>query len=537
MRKSNPLTPGARAATYSRFSTGEQGREGLNSCETQDAINAEFATARGWSVVATYRDEARTGRNLNRKGWRALLADAQAGKFDVVVVTRMARLGRGDEFVIAREDLRRAGVTVATSREEFGDGLGGYVGRAVTNLMDGTYIHQIRDYTVDKLLSMIDLGLWPGGGACPFGWEAVEASEYTAPGKRAPKRLRHHATNAPIVREAFGLMVSSQSIASVGHWLAEVTGESWSHSKTRRLLSCDYHAGVLVWGEVRREGWCEPIVAPEVWGEVQELLSTKRPRVVRRGGIDATEPYYLAGRVRCACGEAMTPYWSKNNQGRVYRYYRCRKSSTCVVGEAPVEQVHAAVVGELASIARHPWRLRRTLEEAQGAPQDTSEATARLALLTRQERAADARYTRLLESIGQTKSDDLRADLIERAEAVRAEVHAIGRERSTLRVQIDAAQISRPDAAQLQATAQTVAQAWPHATEAERREILRLSVGRVTIDRHTLELEILIGDPEFEAPPVGSSMRMVVEGPTQRDRLTAVPRRATWRGALWPTFV
>ena len=86
MRKSNPLTTGARAATYSRFSTGEQGREGLNSCETQDAINAEFAAARGWSVVATYRDEAKTGRNLNRKGWRALLADAQAGKFDVVVV-------------------------------------------------------------------------------------------------------------------------------------------------------------------------------------------------------------------------------------------------------------------------------------------------------------------------------------------------------------------------------------------------------------------------------------------------------------------
>ena len=90
---------------------------------------------------------------------------------------------------------------------------------------------------------------------------------------------------------------------------------------------------------------------------------------------------------------------------------------------------------------------------------------------------------------------------------------------------------------ELLAAAQTVAQAWPHATEAERREILRLSVGRVTIDRHTLELEILIGDPVFEAPPVGSSMRMVAQGPTQRDRLTAVPRRATWRGALWPTFV
>ena len=76
-----------KAALYARVSTGDQRSE-----PQLDALRA-FATARGWSVTE-YVDAGESGVKASRPALDRMLADARAGRVDVVVAVRLDRLGR-----------------------------------------------------------------------------------------------------------------------------------------------------------------------------------------------------------------------------------------------------------------------------------------------------------------------------------------------------------------------------------------------------------------------------------------------------------
>lgn len=77
-----------RVALYARVSTFDQDPE-LQLRELR-----ELARQRGWGPVAEYIDHGVSGTRFKRPGLDRLLADAQAGRLDVVAVWRLDRLGR-----------------------------------------------------------------------------------------------------------------------------------------------------------------------------------------------------------------------------------------------------------------------------------------------------------------------------------------------------------------------------------------------------------------------------------------------------------
>ena len=79
-----------RIALYARYSSENQ-RDA--SIEDQLRQCRERAEREGWTVVETYSDRAISGSSMFRAGIRSLLADAQAGRFDMVLsVNRRANL-------------------------------------------------------------------------------------------------------------------------------------------------------------------------------------------------------------------------------------------------------------------------------------------------------------------------------------------------------------------------------------------------------------------------------------------------------------
>jgi DNA invertase Pin-like site-specific DNA recombinase len=84
------MTVTKRAALYVRVSTDRQ------TVENQIGALAKVASARGWQIVETFRDEGISGAKgrKDRPGLNEMLKQAQRGKFDVVMAWAIDRLGR-----------------------------------------------------------------------------------------------------------------------------------------------------------------------------------------------------------------------------------------------------------------------------------------------------------------------------------------------------------------------------------------------------------------------------------------------------------
>ena len=171
MRKNATKTT-PRYALYCRCSSDEQKHKDFSTTDVQEGLSRGYVRATGGTVAGLYKDEAVSGTTLKRKGFQQLLADAQAGKFDVVVVTYMSRLGRGRSFVIAEYELEKCNVRVEMVKEQFTDDIGGYMGKNMTNVMDGMYAFQVRGWTMTKMEEMVEAGFLAGGPA-PLGLRSL----------------------------------------------------------------------------------------------------------------------------------------------------------------------------------------------------------------------------------------------------------------------------------------------------------------------------------------------------------------------------
>ena len=102
-----------RAALYARVSTSNHGQDvGLQLDELR-----QVAAQRGY-VVTEYVDEGVSGVKTSRPALDRMLADAQAGKLDVVLVWKLDRLGRSLQHVLAVLDaLTSQGVAFVSLRD------------------------------------------------------------------------------------------------------------------------------------------------------------------------------------------------------------------------------------------------------------------------------------------------------------------------------------------------------------------------------------------------------------------------------------
>ena len=96
-----------RVAIYLRVSTGSQ------TVENQERELTAVAAARGWTIVATYRDEAISGAKGRdrRPGFDRMWKDAARRKFDLVAAWSVDRLGRSlADLATFMADLKAFGV-------------------------------------------------------------------------------------------------------------------------------------------------------------------------------------------------------------------------------------------------------------------------------------------------------------------------------------------------------------------------------------------------------------------------------------------
>ena len=216
---------------------------------------------------------------------------------------------------------RRRGVALVSVTENVEETASGRLVEGIHALMAEFYSANLASEIKKGLNQKVKLGGFPHGA--PLGY--VNLREVV--GRRQVARIVPDAERAPLITDAFEGYVT-------GEWtLQRLAGELAHQGLTNRgqrgkpaapitwqglakILANPVYIGVAEWNGVQYPGTHEPLVAPEVFRRVQELLAAR----AARGTRERKHPHYLKGLLhRGVCGRRLSIQHSK---GR-YTYFFC----------------------------------------------------------------------------------------------------------------------------------------------------------------------------------------------------------------------
>lgn len=305
------------AGIYCRISDDREGTQA--GVERQEKLCRDLAAKRGLEVVEVYVDNdisASAATRKRRPAYQRLLADARAGRFDVVLAYTLKRLTRryregadlldladetGVQFTFVRAP--ETDLNTAAGRKHFRGMVNDAIGES----------EEIGERVRDKFTEKRAAGEFLGGGRL-FGWDEDGAT------------LRP--VEAGALAQASDEVVGGASLRSIvadwnGRGLCTSRGNRWGVITVRQVLLRPRNAGLIVHkGEiVGRYPWYEQApVAEEMWEALRAGLSDPGRRTA-----PGNQPRWLgSGLYVCSgCGQpTMQVGWAASAQHRLYRCNR-----------------------------------------------------------------------------------------------------------------------------------------------------------------------------------------------------------------------
>ncbi len=333
-----------RCAIYTRKSSEDGLEQEFNSLDAQyEACAAYIASqkAEGWVLLPDrYDDGGLSGGSMERPGLQRLLTDIDRGAVDQILVYKIDRLTRSlADFAKMVERLDAAGTSFASVTQSFNTATS--MGRLTLNMLL-SFAQFEREVTAerirDKIAASKKKGLWMGA-TVPLGYAAdgrsLKIAEPDAEVIRTIYDLYLEHRNSRVVKEtvdALGLKTPVRTLLS-----GRVKGGAqFSYGHIHYILTNPVYAGRIRHHAKVYPGQHPPLIAPEVWDNIQDQLRsdaakdrtfTKRNR---KGARASASP--LAGRIYDQTGDRLTPSHSKTAKGRKLRYY---VSHRLVRGTAP----------------------------------------------------------------------------------------------------------------------------------------------------------------------------------------------------------
>ncbi len=330
-----------RVAIYARYSSDQQ-REA--SIEDQVRVCRARAEREGWQVSDVYADYAISGTAAGRPRFQQLVADARAGRFDVILAEALDRLSRDQEHIAGfYKEVSFAGVRVVTLAD--GDISELHIGLKGT--MSALFLKDLAQKTHRGLEGRVRAG--HSGGGLSFGYRVVRGLR--PDGTLITGGMEIAQDEAAIVQRVFAAYAGGQSPRAIAKRLnvegvAGARGGKWTSvlllggaKRETGMLRNRLYIGERVWNRQRfikdpstgkrvarmnpRETWVTTqvpelaIIDQELWAATQARLEASRrmmadpdvmpgdeaPSPARNRGARlaaARRPaWLLAGLVRC----------------------------------------------------------------------------------------------------------------------------------------------------------------------------------------------------------------------------------------------
>lgn len=265
---------GERAATYERIS---DDREGLElGVERQRKDNREMAEREGLTLVGdTYADNDLSASAQSKKvrpGYQRLLADARAGRFQVIVAYSSSRLTRRPR---EHEDLidlaEQHGIRFLFVRSPSFD-LNGADGQTIARMLaavDAGEAKRIQERVARAVTDRVERGEFHGGPR-PYGLEEDARTIREDEAEHIRAWARHVLAGGSLRSLAVDMNTAG---------VPTVSGAPWRGEVIRKILLNPRVAGLRVHKGAEYPSWSPQIIAPATWRALKVVLGSPDRRL------------------------------------------------------------------------------------------------------------------------------------------------------------------------------------------------------------------------------------------------------------------
>ncbi len=320
-----------RAALYARFSSDNQREESIMA---QFRDGEAYCRRHEYAIVAHYADEAKSGTTtVGRNQYKAMLRDAEKGKFDIVIFHKIDRNARNElDYYLTKHKLQAAGVRYAYSKQDIDSTTA--EGQMMESVMVGMAAYYSRNLS-NEIKKGLRENAFQGkctGGRAPYGY-------MIAP----DKKLIINEKEAPGVRMLFDLFIQGKRYLAIAAAMRDAgyldrKGRVFKRAALYEMLRNPKYVGDLIIGRaLRRAGRrnshiLDPnaqvykdvipaIISRDMFEEVQRVMDQNKHRTANSLNKHV---YALSGLIYCGiCGRPMAGHFSKNQKGKINYYYRC----------------------------------------------------------------------------------------------------------------------------------------------------------------------------------------------------------------------
>lgn len=457
-----------RAVLYARVSGDDRGNDGRNLAGQLDMCR-EYALEQDWRIVAELAEDDRgaSGASFELPQLNRIREMATGGEFDILVVREIDRLSRNlAKQLIVEEELRRTGVQIEYALAEYPDSPEGRLNKHIRATIAEYEREKINERMTRGRRQKARAGSVVPHGHTPYGYRVEETD-----GKMM---FVIHEPEARIIRSIFFWYVHGDesskplSINAIARKLKgtptkqDIEGRSrkqseygtWSPSTVGAILKNETYAGVWHYGKNHGRRVQRPaeyqiivevpaIVSREIWDAAQTRRAENRKKF--RGNRKYN--YLLSGRVTCSdCGGRMFGHTHIDQKsGKPYGYYNCRTlrnperypGCSCKGMRFRVDHVDDVIWDWLRSLLTEPESLMDGLA-AQREKQDAENAPLRERLQIVDGLLDDnqRQMERLLDLY--LLEDFPKEVLLDRRQRLESTIEALEKERSNLRIHLEA---------------------------------------------------------------------------------------------------
>lgn len=356
-----------RTAAYARVSTDSE--EQLTSYTAQVDYYTQYIRGRDdWEFVEVYTDEGITGTNTkHREGFKRMVADALAGKIDLIVTKSVSRFARNtvDSLTTVRQ-LKEKGVEIYFEKENIWtlDSKGELLITIMSSLAQ------------EESRSISENCTWGQRKRFADGKVTVPFNRFLGYDRGPDGNLVVNPEEAVTVRRIYSMFLQGMSPYGIATRLTADGIKSpggkdkWNAGSVRSILTNEKYKGDALLqksytvdfltkkkkineGEIPQyyvEGNHEAIISPDVFEQVQRELARRQASKGRHSGV-----HLFSGKIRCGqCGEWYgSKTWHSNSKYRRvvwqcnHKYDGDEKCTTAHLTEDEIKELFVSAANKL----------------------------------------------------------------------------------------------------------------------------------------------------------------------------------------------
>jgi site-specific DNA recombinase len=480
---------------YARVSSEQQAERDL-SIPAQISSLEDYAKTHHHTVVGVFKDEAKSGRTMNRPGFKKMLSlvEQKDKTFEAILVWKFSRFSRSRyDSIVVKTILEKNGVQLISINEQVDDTASGKMIEGMLEVLDEFYSNNLACDTMRGMKENAGRGFYCGGSV-PFGYR-LKTVNINGSNK---KIFETDPEKAPLVKKIFDMSLSGEGAKDIAKYMNEFYPKAtlWTSTCILGILHNEVYTGTFLWNKKNKESIIkvpethEPIIDCKDFLKVQLLIKQRSPNIIHPRTISCKN--LLNGLLYCSdCGKQFTSYSAKSGK---FHYYSCTtklKTGLCKQKAQNINKFDSfilSVLKERVLTRENIAELLKLVNEEMGLVKN--EYQSRLANIGNLIKDRERRLEKLFNLVETTDIDMKRVS--PRIKQLGDEKDELIKEKKSLEYELSIGEYPKLTEKELEPYIEDLQKTLLEGTVAERKAFIRSFVKKITVDYPAVEIEYAI---------------------------------------------